>query len=357
VQLDDDSYDVILQYITSSLKVKGNNAKIIYNWPGEGFLINVLIMMNKLNEVLINEYNIPIKNLIYVTAAANVTANIKFYQQCKDIFPYIPTEVYCSTSWESQWLTSMGPNIPDHSLEPLRDKKFMFLNRGARLHRIAALSDIFSRGLMDKCHVSFYQTGYNAGLMQEIFPTTVEDIIKNQDEIQSLLPIKLTLTDDYNNMYVLNQEDMELHQSTLFSLITETLFISDINKITNPKIISAEQMQQNALCFPCILISEKTWRTIRYKHPFIILGHHGSLAALRELGYKTFHPFINEEYDTIENDEKRLIAVMDEVERLTNMTLTETEAWLKNVHEVTQFNSVLNKSRHVQSATKLGDSA
>ena len=47
-------------------------------------------------------------------------------------------------------------------------------------------------------------------------------------------------------------------------------------------------------------ITEKTYRNIKYKKPFIIMGQHISLASLHKLGYKTFHPLIDESYDSYE---------------------------------------------------------
>ncbi len=58
----------------------------------------------------------------------------------------------------------------------------------------------------------------------------------------------------------------------------------------------------------------------------MVLGFTNSLARMRDIGYQTFHPYINETYDTIENDEERLIAIVNEIERLCNQT---DEEWLE----------------------------
>ena len=57
----------------------------------------------------------------------------------------------------------------------------------------------------------------------------------------------------------------------------------------------------------------------------------GALAVLRETGYKTFSPWINEAYDMIENDEDRAIAIANEIERLTQMS---DEWWLEAQKEL-----------------------
>ena len=47
-----------------------------------------------------------------------------------------------------------------------------------------------------------------------------------------------------------------------------------------------------------VFITEKTYKAINMRHPFLIMGNPGSLQHLRELGYKTFHPHLDESYDS-----------------------------------------------------------
>jgi hypothetical protein len=56
-----------------------------------------------------------------------------------------------------------------------------------------------------------------------------------------------------------------------------------------------------------------------------LCGMPGALRVLRETGYKTFSPWINEAYDLIENDEDRAVAIANEIERLCSMS---DEWWL-----------------------------
>ena len=44
-------------------------------------------------------------------------------------------------------------------------------------------------------------------------------------------------------------------------------------------------------------LTEKTWRNFKCRMPFVLIGQKHSLKQLHELGYKTFHPFIDESYD------------------------------------------------------------
>ena len=59
---------------------------------------------------------------------------------------------------------------------------------------------------------------------------------------------------------------------------------------------------------------------------------------MRGLGYKTFHPFINEDYDSEQDDSKRLKLILDEVNRLSNLNEDELFEFIDNVKPITDHN-------------------
>mgnify|MGYP000079224382 CR=1 FL=1 len=87
-----------------------------------------------------------------------------------------------------------------------------------------------------------------------------------------------------------------------------------------------------------VFISEKTFKPIAAMQPFIIVGSQHALKYLRKLGYKTFSPYINEHYDTIENNEDRFNAVWTEVERLCAFTDSEWLEWQKGIVDIVNYN-------------------
>ena len=330
-------YEEVLAYIVSKLQLDPTS-KIIYCWQSEAFLIDILNMIDKLGKILITEHNVSPENFIYVCAASATQDNIAYYKKYQEMLPHLPRHVYCEPTWQSGGMCNFsdGESVPpDHSLDPHREKKFMFLNRGARPHRIIALSELYNRNLLQKCCLSFYDNSICKPAVTELAPRLAPSVIANHDNVFStMLPVELTLTPDYYNMYHLTDEDITLHQNTLFSLISETLFCSNLDKFSD----ASDDFLRNAMCFPCDFLTEKTWRTIKNKHPFIILGTVNSIKTLRDLGYKSFSPYIDESYDQIQDDEERLLAVINEVERLCNMSDEDTKIWLENVHQITKYN-------------------
>lgn len=51
-----------------------------------------------------------------------------------------------------------------------------------------------------------------------------------------------------------------------------------------------------------VYLTEKTFRPIYHKKPFLLLGQKHSLRELRNRGFKTFNHVLDEEYDDMEND-------------------------------------------------------
>ena len=68
---------------------------------------------------------------------------------------------------------------------------------------------------------------------------------------------------------------------------------------------------------------KKVFKAILGMHPFILLAQPKALFALRELGFKTFHPYIEESYDKEPDELKRFNMVMEQVNKLCSMELSE----------------------------------
>jgi hypothetical protein len=66
-------------------------------------------------------------------------------------------------------------------------------------------------------------------------------------------------------------------------------------------------------------ITEKTYKAILYKKPFIIVTQCHGLKALRDSGYQTFGHVIDESYDDIEDYNERIEAILKEIIRLNNL--------------------------------------
>jgi hypothetical protein len=305
--------------ITYILDKKPN--KIFFIWNSEGFVVEVFDYMNHVIRELVHNFNFNIDSFYYVTGACNVPRNIEAYKSLMCSYPYVaPNVLFINTFEFMQNASSMNLT---HELNN-KEKKFLCFNRSARPHRTAILSELVNRNLLNHGYISAYELYRDVGDMCSTYPN-LNNLDINISFLNELRPIKLSLgqaEDDFK--YSDTPEDKLLFNNSMFSLITETLAISKPN--------------HNYHCFPCTFMTEKTFKAIKASHPFIVMSTPHFLKDLRTMGYKTFHPYINESYDDIENDEQRLLAVMDEVERLSNLSPNEEIEWLTNVHEITKHN-------------------
>ena len=145
--------------------------------------------------------------------------------------------------------------------------------------------------------------------------------------------------DNIDNPYTaqsISDRDTYIYEGSRFAVITETAFVSEY--------LDSDDIF-DTISDPCVFLTEKTFRPIALRIPFIIYGHPGSLQALRELGYKTFHPYIDETYDTITDDVERMYAVANEVERLSKLSPVKWEHWAQEVFKIVTHNSIVIKSR------------
>jgi hypothetical protein len=76
--------------------------------------------------------------------------------------------------------------------------------------------------------------------------------------------------------------------------------------------IAVESVSSGSIFF----MAEKISKPMMARRPFVVFGIKGYLATLRDLGYQTFEPCIDESYDLIDNDIERWTAAFEQVLKL-----------------------------------------
>lgn len=85
-------------------------------------------------------------------------------------------------------------------------------------------------------------------------------------------------------------------------------------------------------------ISEKTFKPIACMQPFIIVGTRGTLKYLRKLGYKTFHDYIDESYDELD-DTERFISIMNTIKKI--QLIEDKVGWFNSMKDIIEHNHKL----------------
>ena len=71
-----------------------------------------------------------------------------------------------------------------------------------------------------------------------------------------------------------------------------------------------------------MFFSQTTYRPLVQNLPFLMFGTNNMMNNLKDIqGFKTFEFIIDENYDSIDNNDKRLLAVVEEVKRLCHMDI------------------------------------
>ena len=144
-------------------------------------------------------------------------------------------------------------------------------------------------------------------------------------------PVRHLSDSEYFNNIIKNKDFFTtIEQNTYSKLNHDDLMNLDLNLVL--------ECYLDDYNIPYPFITEKTFRPIAFKQLFVIIGQKHSLKKLREKGYKTFSPNIDESYDDIENNDLRLTKVLLEFERLLLMPEKDFILLKNDLKDIINFN-------------------
>jgi hypothetical protein len=297
-------------------------------------------MINKIYQI-IDGSNIMPSQVYYFSAALDASKLLTDYciKHNKE-----KINVYSCLTWESEIVgTALRTNFNHRDIKyniKKKNKKFLCFNRVTRDHRVALVSLLLHEDLIKDSYYSFFDNITHGGgvrldyIFYELSRVLSEDVYKTIEstfyENRYRFPLELNIKGTNNKNY-LDNSDLIYFDDSYFSLVTETYFF--------------QRYRQNIIDEESVFFSEKIFKPILMKHPFLLVSVNSSLEYLRKIGYKTFHPFIDETYDTIENPEQRLLAITREVKRLSLFTDEQWIEWQENVKPIVEHNYNVISSR------------
>ena len=206
--------------------------------------------------------------------------------------------------------------------------KFLFLNGRMRANRKYLLEYFRLTGTLEHSlwtsldsnsgpgqHLRLSHNGQN--LMETVRPAKTLDPYYEVDRYQHRS--NPTTDESYVKFDLFGKEWGEIYLKpepyvdTYFSLVTETVFE-----------------------YPYSFRTEKIWKPIAMGHPFVVAANHGYYRDLRSLGFQTFSHVIDESFDLIENNQKRIEAVAAVVEDLCRQDLAHLQSQCYNVCKYNQ---------------------
>ena len=205
-------------------------------------------------------------------------------------------------------------------------KTFLSLNYRYRPHRLDLFLAFYKNNLINS----------SVFTLPEKNPETPESFIQSVDRnfsdrlnisdteltyIQNnILPLRVDkLAEDHTRHAEMTMEighsTEHLYRSTMISVVTET------------------HAYQYA-----IAETEKTFKPIKYKHPFILVGAPKSLHYLKKKGYKTFSNWFDESYDEIDNHRDRIVAIANLCKEIDSWDRSKKQQFMIETTDVLNHN-------------------
>lgn len=245
-----------------------------------------------------------------------------------------PIKVKCYYNNNTSWYALhnphlMLPNVKIDELSLIDKKLFSSFNWNAWEHRLGLIVLLHYYDLLDEGYVTspgrskFDYDPIADFEMLKISSYSYIGSLPNRDEIYQKLeslrnnyPLKIDDRRQYSHTDdpLTVQENLHFkipmltaRHNSIFEIITETRFFGEH------------------------FFSEKTFNVIALGRPFVIMSSPNILKSFRKLGFKSFSPYIDESYDDIEDNSQRLLAIVKEVKRLSDMRKNDPTSFYKMV--------------------------
>lgn len=275
-----DTYEnsLITKYFEKIFEFYGNDLQYYYNLENEGFNLDQwfrttgpdsrIYLIDLLKEIF-NKNNVPIENLILHTGNINQVNKRKYnYNVISSVAP---------------WYNNVFKLKDASILERKIDKKFLFLNRIPKEHRVILYNNLKNMDILSNAIYSFNAEG----------DPKYDDCVSLEDNGYV----------SQNQAMVLNEEFFE---KVFCNIITESEFYTN---------------EKGSSIYKSVFFTEKTGKSLNMGVPFILVTGSGSLAKLKELGFKTFDKWWDESYDECEDDYERLMKIVVLVRKINKTPL------------------------------------
>ncbi len=337
----DDGTPNVIKSLTAGMSkeslssVRDNKAIICLYQAGEAAPVNhvdINLFEEFYKELL--KHKIDPSNFVFITG--NMIAKKQFnewkpnseYKDKKD-FHIIEFSGYRHINYVEKW------NLAKKDIDKNIEKHFLCYNRNmTHPHRLFIVSLLENENLIDSGLVSYpeFSKEHFSGKMNVHF--NLGKVFRNRlldcAERLRLRAPSIIDVDEWNTNHF-DTSSPWLYEKTFFSLVSESQVVEDT-----------------------LFLSEKIWKAIANRHPFVLVGSYKTLDYLHKEGFKTFHPLIDESYDKEKHPYKRIIKIIKEVKKLCSMNQLEINKFLSDIDEIVEHNydRLINDHYHIDRTFK-----
>ena len=215
----------------------------------------------------------------------------------------------------------------------IKQMRFISLNHTIKQHRFLLIDFLRKNNLLEKGYVSFFHNKF-----KEKFFSVAKNLdwtLKQTNEFYEWLnsnPLSVDINLDYDyekklktnssapNEIFNTQTDLA-YKNSYFNILTETCFFESSYKGVDE-----------------FYLNERNVLPINTFQPFIVMNGQGHMKQFNKLGFKSFHPFINESYDKEKDPTKRFKMITKEIKRLCDMNDKEIYDWYWSMEEILVHN-------------------
>ena len=212
----------------------------------------------------------------------------------------------------------------------LETKRFSMFSRHYKPWRHLFIGKLFQENLLDNFYFSFFNMDPYKIVGGQQYTYDDSFIIEQLNQIDHEFSKELASTHFYQNLPfrlpTVSDDLFQIHSTSA----TDDAFASSKIHITIETLFPYKEYDWHP--------TEKTYKPIAYKKPFLTFSSHLFLKNLRKTGYATFHPYIDETYDTTEDPKERLAAIVAEIKRLCRLEEKEFQNVIQNCHERVEWN-------------------
>ena len=212
--------------------------------------------------------------------------------------------------------------------------KFISMNRltsFARVYRTLLINELIKHDIVIHGHVSYSRTCPLGG-------DSIQQLVDNKNNYN--IPSNLIAEASSNignstNHFRIDFQDDEFIPNRSFSLDPIPTFMESFLHIVAETNYWGRKKH----------LTEKIFKPIILKQPFLLVGCAHNLAYLKSYGFRTFDKWWSEDYDNITDDIQRMHTIGDTINSICKYSLPQLEDILKEMQEVLDYNFNLFYSR------------
>ena len=198
-----------------------------------------------------------------------------------------------------------------------RPHRFVCLNRRRRHHRI-----LLTLAISQRWNSQTLWSLTDASQLQDFVHIVKTDIGVDDEKYINSIPKIIDVDETVNDTGC----NLDIQYRAHMAIVPETMFIES----------------------ETIFLSEKAFKPLMTAQPFIVAGSPYTLKMLQTMGYRTFHPIINEDYDSEFNWARRMQMIIDEIDRIAAMDKNQFEEFMFAAADICLHNHQTIVKRNLQ---------